>query len=87
MPIDAEVIVADSNRELRWIGPARRWMRSVASGSHYYRVKDLGGDLVRFEHGEEFEGVIVPSRWQRGEDMLAPAYAAFNRALKRRAES
>ena len=86
LPIDAEVVIADEPYELRWIGPARPWMRRVAHGSHYYRIIDLGDDLCRLEHGEEFSGPLLPARWRRGEDLLAPGYAAFNRAVKRRAE-
>ncbi len=87
VPSDAEIVVADSGRELRWTGPTRRWMRFFIRGSHYYRIVEIGDDRVRLEHGEEFAGTAVPGQWRRVEDMLAPVYTAFNRALKRRVES
>ncbi len=87
VPIDAEVVVADGPHELRWVGPARPWMRRVASGSHYYRLVDLGDGRTRLEHGEEFTGPIVPAHWARGESAMARGYASFNRAIKRRAEA
>ncbi len=86
VPIDAEVVIADSDRELRWVGPARKQLRGLVSGSHYYRIEPRGPAGVRFCHGEVFSGLLVPGTWPRGERTLTPMYAAFNRALKRRVE-
>ena len=86
MPITVEVLRAEAGRELRWVGPAQEWVRRVASGTHYFRIEKTGDRRIRFEHGEEFTGLVVPSRFARGERFLTRAYEALNRALKRRAE-
>jgi hypothetical protein len=86
VPLDAEVVVADPDRELRWVGPAHTRLRGLVSGSHYYRIEERGSAGVRLCHGEVFSGLLIPGKWPRGERTLTPMYAAFNRALKRRVE-
>ena len=85
LPIDAEVITVEENTELAWIGPARKWVRRAARGTHYFRIEDLGDDRVRFTHGEDFEGPLF-SRLPTPAKMVR-VYESFNRQLKRRVES
>lgn len=85
--LNAEVVTVDPERELRWVGPARTSVRRAVHGSHYYRIEPLSDTRVRLVHGEEFGGMFVPRRWRRAESALAPAYKAFNRAIKARAEA
>ena len=87
VPVSAEVLVAQPGRELRWVGPALRWGRMVASGEHFFTLTELGPKQTRIEHGETFRGALVPARSDRVEGAMRPAYEAFNRALKRRAEA
>ncbi len=86
VPITVEILCADPERELCWVGPAKDWLRRAGNGTHYFRIHPLGEGRVRFEHGEEFAGLAVPNRFARGERVLTRGYEALNRALKRRAE-
>jgi hypothetical protein len=86
VPITVEVLCADPGRELSWVGPAEERLRRVGRGTHFFRIHPIEDGRVRFEHGEEFEGLVVPRRFARGERLLGRGYAALNRALKRRAE-
>ncbi len=86
LPITAEVLHATPGEELRWVGPSPRWARGLASGEHYFTLTALGPDRCRIDHGETFRGAVVPVRSDRVEQVLRPAYEAFNRALKREVE-
>lgn len=86
VPITVEVLRAEPGRELCWVGPAQEWLRRVGRGTHFFRIEKVDEQHVRFEHGEEFEGIAVPRRFARGERFLTRGYEALNRALKRRAE-
>ena len=86
LPVDAEVVVAEPECELRWIGPARPQLRRVASGNHYHRLEDFGDGTVRLHHGEDFAGWLIPNHWAHGQDLLQHTYERFNRALLRRVQ-
>lgn len=87
VPISVELICADAPHELRWIGPSFSPLRRLLSGSHYFKIEPIDDDHCLFRHGEDFEGLAVPSRWRRAETRLTPMYASLNRALKHRAEA
>lgn len=72
-------------RELRWCGGPRGLVR----GSHYFLLEPVGPEArqTRLRHGEEFSGLAVRPLWPMLERQLGPAYSAFNRELKQRAES
>jgi len=87
VPLTAEVITVEPQRELAWLGPARpRALRRVVSGEHWFRLTATSSG-THFEHGEVFRGAAMPARWDRLEAAMVPAYEAMNRALKREAES
>lgn len=87
VPISVELITADAPRELRWVGPRFSPLRRILSGSHYFKIDEMDDARVRFTHGEDFEGLAIPTTWRRAEKAIAPMYAALNRALKHRAET
>ena len=76
------VVVAEPDRELRWLG--RVLMPGIFDGEHAFIVEDKAGDC-RLRQEETFRGLLVPAfaamlaDTQRG-------FAALNAALKRRAE-
>ena len=72
--------------ELRWRGPPQAALGVLFSGEHFMRLHALDGDRTRFEHGETFDGWLVPLAWWRLRAVLPGAYAAMNRALKERVE-
>ena len=84
--IDAEVVIADPERELRWVGPAFAPMRRIASGSHYFQLTPLGDASCRLIHGEQFSGLLVPTQLPPVENRIQRMYEGLNRALARRAE-
>ena len=86
VPITAEIVVVEPGRELRWVGPAQRWLRRVALGSHWFRLEPTEHG-TRLEHGETFRGAAIPARWPRFERWLGGQYARVNDALRREAEA
>ena len=87
LPLTAEVLIVEPERELMWVGPAApRFLRKVVSGQHWFRLAPSASG-TRFDHGEVFYGLAVPPRWDRFEAMARPGYEAMNRALKREAET
>ncbi len=87
VPLTAQVMIVEPERELMWVGPAApRILRKVVSGSHWFRLAPIAGG-TRFDHGEAFRGLAVPPRWDRFESFARPGYDAMNRALKREAEA
>jgi hypothetical protein len=86
VPISVEILCADPGRELCWVGPAQKHLRHLGNGTHYFRIHEIDDRRIRFEHGEEFAGLLVPRRFARGEQFLTRGYESLNRALKRRAE-
>ncbi len=87
LDLDARILVALPERELRWAGPLSAVQALLFRGEHYFVIEDRGPDRVRFVHGENFTGATVPlvGWWLRRN--LLPAYVAFNQAIKQRAES
>ena len=77
------VLVATPARELRWRG--RVGLPGIFDGEHFFRIEDPGNGTVRFLHGEEFSGLLVPlfggviRRAREG-------FLRMNAALKARAE-
>ena len=82
IPLTAQVMIVEPERELMWIGPAApRLLRKVVSGSHWFRLSPTASGGTRFDHGEVFRGLAVPARWDRFERFARPGYEAMNRAL------
>lgn len=46
------------NRELRWQG--RLLAPGLFTGEHYFLIEEAGPGRVRFVHGEDFFGILVP---------------------------
>src|SRR5258708_1777238 len=79
--IPVRIDVVEPNVELAWTGGPRAILR----GTHYFRLRDLGGDRTRFVHGERFVGALsrlLPFAHAKVE----AGYYALNRALAREAE-
>jgi hypothetical protein len=76
------VVVAEPNRELRWLG--RVLVAGIFDGEHAFIIEDKAGGC-RLRQEETFRGLLVPLFG----GMLADTgrgFAALNAALKRRAE-
>lgn len=86
VPMDAEVLTADHERELCWIGPPFSQLRPLVSGRHYFQLHDNGDGTVHLAHGEVFTGWLIPPGWSLGSETLERMYNEFNRALKHHLE-
>lgn len=85
VPLNAEVVVAEPGRELRWIGLAQHGLRRVVSGEHYFLIDPISNNRCRLTHGEEFRGWLIPNS-TRIADALKPQYENLNRAIRERSE-
>ena len=84
MTVRPTVLVADRNRELRWVG--RLLFPGIFEGEHVFQITPLGNGRVRLLQQETFRGFLVPVlRWWLDGQTRA-GFEAMNRALKDRAE-
>jgi hypothetical protein len=85
-PVQARVLRADRERELRWRGPRSKLLGKLFAGEHYFALEPapLG---CRFIHGENFTGVTASLVWPRLEPLVRDGYSRMNSAIKARAET
>lgn len=76
------VLVAEQNRELRWIG--HFGFPGVVDGEHYFIIEENTPGKVIFTQGESFSGFLVPIAGTSLD--VASSFDAMNTALKKRAE-
>ena len=79
------VLVAEPNRELRWLG--RLWLPGLFDGEHSFVIEPLEEHRVRFVHRERFNGLLVPLLSKMLDGETRRGFEEMNRALKMRAES
>lgn len=78
-----EVLVAEPNKELRWVGTMPT---GAFRGEHFYQIESLGENKVRFIHGEHFSGWMVRLIWMMVGKATEKGYHVMNEALKKEAE-
>jgi hypothetical protein len=77
------VLVCEPQVELRWRG-ALFWP-ALFSGEHFFSLKPLASGGTRFQHGEDFRGLLLRflgTQLKR----TAHGFVLMNQALKRRVE-
>ena len=79
------VLVAEPNRELRWLG--RLWLPGVFDGEHSFGIETLSEGHVRFIQRERFKGLLVPFLAKMLDGDTRRGFEEMNQALKQRAES
>ena len=79
------VLVADPNREFRWLG--HLWLPGLFDGEHSFLIEPLGEGRVRFVQRERFGGLLVPLLSIMLDGDTRRGFEEMNRALKLRAES
>ncbi|MFC6992328.1 SRPBCC family protein [Haladaptatus sp. GCM10025707] len=80
-----EVLRADANRELRWLG--HLYVRGLFDGEHRFEITDLGDGTSRLTQAERFSGVLVGLFNRFFGDQTERNFHGVNAALKERAES
>jgi hypothetical protein len=79
------VLVADHNRELRWLG--HLWFPGLFDGEHSFLIEPQGDGHVRFVQRERFGGLLLPLLWKMLDGDTRRGFEEMNLALKGRAES
>ena len=79
------VLVAEPNRELRWLG--QLWWPGLFDGEHSFSIEPLGEGRVRFVQRERFGGFLVPFLSKMLDGHTRRGFEEMNGALKLRAES
>ena len=79
------VVVADTNRELRWLG--HLWLPGLFDGEHLFSIQPLGEGRVQFVQRERFKGLLVPFLTKMLDRDTRRGFEDMNQALKLRAES
>lgn len=86
---DAKLTRVERNAALSWLGPALGPLRYLASGEHFFEIKDIGGGKSRLFHGETFGGFLfdIETIWAKVGPEVERLYEAFNEAIKARVEA
>lgn len=79
------VLVADPNRELRWLG--HLWVPGLFDGEHSFLIEPLGEGRVRFVQRERFGGLLLPLLSTMLDGDTRRGFEEMNQALKLRSES
>lgn len=79
------IVALDENRELRWKG--KLLIPGLFDGEHWFRLRENTNGGTRFDHGEQFSGLLVPRFRPALEDRTRRGFVAMNESLKREAEN
>jgi hypothetical protein len=79
------VLIADPNREFRWLG--HLWLPGLFDGEHSFSIEPLVEGRVRFVQRERFGGLLVPLLSKMLDGDTRRGFEETNRALKLRVES
>ncbi|WP_018289688.1 SRPBCC domain-containing protein [Verrucomicrobium sp. 3C] len=83
--MNAEVLVAEPNRELSW---TCYWLSPrLLAGEHRFLFEIQGPKKVLLHHGETFHGLLLPCLWPLMEQRTRQGLEAMNAALKERGEA
>jgi hypothetical protein len=85
MTFRPEVLNAEANHELRWLG--HLFVRGLFDGEHSFTIEPLGESRVRFVQREVFRGLLVPLFSSALDRDTRRGFEEMNRALKERAEA
>jgi hypothetical protein len=85
MSFHPTVLVADIDREFRWLG--HLWLPGLFDGEHSLSIEPLGDGHVRFVQREQFRGLLLPFLSKMLDRDTRRGFEEMNRALKLRAES
>ena len=78
------ILVAESNRELKWFG---RSEGDVFNGEHRFLIEPIENNKVHFTQSEKFTGSMVESLEGWLDTAVKQNFEDMNRALKQKAEN
>jgi len=84
MDFTPEVLVADKNAELRWVG--RLGFKGIFDGEHYFILEETAEGTTILHHGENFTGILAYPLLALIKDDTLKGFEAMNKALKARVE-
>jgi hypothetical protein len=84
MVISPTILVAEKDRELRWLGKSEG---DVFNGEHHFLIEPVGENKVIFTQSEKFTGSMVSQLESWIDTALKSNFEAMNKALKERAEN
>lgn len=85
MEFTPEVLVADENSELRWIG--RVGFAGIFDGEHYFVLEETDHGTTILHHGETYTGILGYPLLALIRQGTENGFLAMNEALKARAEA
>ena len=85
MDFAPEVLVADKDAELRWVG--RLGFQGIFDGEHYFILEETDRGTTIFRHGETFTGLLGYPLLALIREETRNGFLAMNEALKIRVES
>lgn len=78
------VLVAEPNREFRWLG--KLLVSGLFDGEHIFEINDHGDGSVTFVQREQFKGLLVPLFKNMLDKGTKQGFELMNQALKEEAE-
>jgi hypothetical protein len=85
MTFKPAVLVADENREFRWIG--KLLLTGLFDGEHFFLIEPAADGKVKFIQGENFSGLLVGLFAKSLDKDTLRGFGEMNEALKARAEA
>ncbi|MEO9459283.1 MAG: SRPBCC domain-containing protein [Lentilitoribacter sp.] len=85
MDFTPEVLTADKNTELRWVG--RLGFKGIFDGEHYFILEETAQGTTLLRHGENFSGILGYPLLALIRKNTMKGFEAMNVALKERADS
>jgi hypothetical protein len=84
MDFAPEILVADENAELRWVG--KFGFKGIFDGEHYFILEETDRGTTIFRHGESFTGILGYPLLALIREDTENGFKAMNVALKARVE-
>lgn len=85
MTFTPHLLVVETNRELRWLG--KLFIKGLFDGEHYFRIHPTTEGHSRFEHGENFRGLLAGLLIRMVGESTQAGFETMNKALKNRVEA
>jgi len=84
MTFKPEILVLESNKELKWLGKAG--LKGVFDGAHSFQLEQQNDGSTKFIHGEKFSGILV-GLMDKTLDKTELGFRQMNEALKKECEN